>query len=384
MAYLDNVPTFNAGTWFTENAAAIELVNDQLLDIQKQAMPTLKIMMNHSKEVELGPDGEINWNILYDMYDVWVMSSPNQRWTAEDLDPVTRMTWPVKDWVVAASTNQQEMVRYGRQGRSRIDLIKQKVEAMHRGMTWKMAWSLFSNWSETISANTIDVEAALSSSPLPPSLSLRGVTTTDSSDREYSIPMIIREAETGHTIGNVPTEDNQFWQISATNGATPTRNVTATDPRCDVVTAQGAPLVELSPSEIRTHLSKVQRGAWYDLYAACPADLYGVLEDYLLAERERPQSQELHDLGIDAHFVYGRYNCKFYVDPMMTDLWPNTIFFYDPSIMFYVFDSAFAPWIVPWERIPGGPQYATAEVFEGNLVCIDRRGLSVMHGYNAG
>ena len=74
MAYLDNVPTFNAGTWFTENAAAIELVNDQLLDIQKQAMPTLKIMMNHSKEVELGPDGEINWNILYDMYDVWVMS----------------------------------------------------------------------------------------------------------------------------------------------------------------------------------------------------------------------------------------------------------------------------------------------------------------------
>lgn len=192
MAYLTTVPTFDAGTWFTENAAAIELVNDQLLDIQKQAMPTLKIMMNYSKEVELGPDGEINWNILYDMYDVHVMSSPNQRWTAEDLDPVTRMTWPVKDWVVSAATNQQEMVRYGRQGRSRIDLIKQKVEAMHRGMTWKMAYSLFSNWSETITAGAINIGTELSASPLPPSLSLRGITTTDSSDREYSIPMIIK------------------------------------------------------------------------------------------------------------------------------------------------------------------------------------------------
>ncbi len=384
MAYLGNIPTFDAGTWLTENAAAIELVDDQLLDVQKQAMPTLKIMMQYAKEKEIGPDGVIGWNILHDMYDVWVMSNPNQRWVAEDLDPVTRMTWPVVDWVTSAFTNQQEMVRYGRQGRSRIDLIREKVQAMHRGMTWKMAFNLFSNWSEAIPGGALDIEAALAASPLPPSVQLKGITAADHSEREYSIPMIIREHANGHTIGNIATTDNNFWQISVTNGAVPTRNNTVGDVRRDVVTGQGAPLTELSPAEIRTHLGKVQRGAWYNLYAACPADLYGVLEDYLLAERQRQQSEELHDLGINAHFTYERYNTKFYIEPMMTDLWPNSIFFYDPEVMFYVFDPAFAPWIVPWERIPGGPQYATAMMFEGNLICIDRRGLSVMHGYNAG
>jgi hypothetical protein len=377
---LTTTPTFDAGTWFTENAAAIELVYDQLLDVQKQASPTLKILLDRAKTVGLGPDGTVGWNLLHDMYNPRVMTQ-NQRFALRDIDLVSRMEYTTEMWYNSAATNIVEMTRYGRTGRSRVDLISEKVQAMHRGLTLWANYALFSDWNESLAGDQIDVQTELAASPLPPSLAFEGI--TGHGQRFNSIPMLIREHETGHTLGNVSSA-NPHWQISVNNGGAPTRNVTATDEQCDIVTAQNAVLTELSPDDIRTLLNTMQIGAGYELYCICPAALYGVLEDYLVAERRRQPNEQLADIGIDANFKYAAYNTTFYVDPMMNDLWPSTLFFWDPEIMFLLFDEMFFPYIYDWEHIPGTTQYATAACFDGQLVTTDRRGLGVMHGYTAG
>jgi len=390
---LTTYPAFSSGSWFTEQAAAIDQVMAQLIDVHKQASPTMRILINNKKNVDLGPDGKISQNFIHEMYDVYV-ASQNQRFAAPDIDPASRMEFSTKQFYVSAGTNDVEMKRY-RSDHSRIDLIDEKVQAMHAGLTWVFNYMLFSDWSESgvgTTSTEIDVESELSSAPVPPSVKFKDLTTHG--DRIYSLPMVIRKHVTGHTFGNVSSA-NAFWKPTVTDGGSgyATRNTTAwnasSNPQTDVVTNDHVSTATLDLAALRTHLNAVSRGYGYELYAACPADLYDVLEDLLLAERRRDATREtmIADLGIDASFTYTSRNVVFYVDPMMTDLWPNSIFFYDPSVMFMVFDNDFDPTqgtgIYPWERIPGTNQSATAIYVDCQLMCIDRRGVSAMHGYAA-
>lgn len=379
MPYLSVVPTFDAGEWLTENAAAIRLVSDDLLDVNQLACPTLQLLMHHSKTVEIGPDGKISWNLIHDMYNPRV-ATPNGRFVASGLDPVSAMEFEVASWYNAAATNQQEMVRYQRRNRSLINLVAQKNQAMHKGLTFYANYGIFSNHTESLAGDQLDIEAALSASPLPPSLKLEDVTSH--TQRFMSLPLAARDHVLGHTYGNLSSA-NAFWQSPETNGFTVGRNTDTSDPACDVVTDATSAPVSLGHSNIRTHLNKCQRGPGYRLYGVCPAELYGALEDLLLVDRRREASinQEVMDIGIDSHFRYNAYNVTFYMDPMMTDLWGNSIFFWDPDCFFFLFDEFFDPWIVDWERIPGTPRYSEAIVYEGNLIAIDRIGTSAMHGW---
>ena len=379
--YLEVRPTFDAGAWWTEETAAIDLVMEQLYDVNKIATPTLILLLKNARSVEFGPDETIGYKLLTDMYNTKIMHD-NQVFDAGDLDPVTKMEYSPAKWYSAASTSRAEMIEYGRRNRSRVDLVDEKVQAMHRGLTWSTNYSLFSNWAEPIPGGQLDIEAALSASPLPPTLLIEGLTAH--TERPFSIPMAIRSHQNGHTFGNLSSE-NPFWQSTETIGGA-VSYAAAGLVNTDMVISIDA-TVELGISDIRTHLASVQYGGGYRFYAACPADLYTVLEEYIMADRRvggQQPAEELNDLGIDAAFTYAAYNTTFYVDPMMTFLWPNSIFFWDPDVLFLFFDPAFNPWIVDWERIPNSSTYATAVVYHGQLACTDRRGVSSMHAYNAG
>jgi hypothetical protein len=380
-SYLSTTPTFDAGEWLTENAAAIRFVMDQVLDVNQLACPTLQILEANARKIEIGPEGKISWNLVHDMYNPRV-ATPNGRFVASGLDPITAMEFELASWYNAGATNQQEMVRYARRNRSLINLMNQKVQAVHKGLTFYVNYGIFSTHTEDISGSILDIEAALASSPLPPSLQLEDV--EEHSQRFMSLPLAARDHVLGHTYGNI-SSDNAFWQSPETNGYTVTRETDTSLYQCDVVTDATASPASLGISNLRTHLNKMQRGVGYRLYGVCGSELYGVLEDVTMAERQRDaaKDQEFVDLGIDAHFRYNAYNCTFYMDPMMTDLWPNSIFFFDPDCLFFVYDEFFSPWVVDWERIPGTPRYSMALVYEGNLISTDRMGVGAMHGWKA-
>lgn len=378
MAYMTTVPTFDAGSWLTQQSANIRYVMEGILDVNKLACPTFQLLWANAKKVDIGPDGKISYNLLRNMYNPRIYY-PNGNFVAADIELISAMEFTTKAWYGAAGTNQTEMVRYRRANRSLIDLVASKVQAMHTGLTFYANYEIFSNHQEATTGDQVDIETALAASPLPPSLKLEDVNSN--SQRMMSLPLAARQNVLGHTYGNLSSA-NKFWSSPETNGYTVTRDTSGTYTQ-DVVTNASATPASLGITNLRTHLAKMQRGAGYRLYCACPSDLYGDLEDFLVAERQRDaaSTQDFADLGIDAYFVWNSYNCVFYQDPMMTDLWPNSLFFWDPDCLFYVFDEFFSPWIINWERIPGTPKYSCAVVYDGNLICINRLGVGAMHGW---
>ncbi len=387
MAFLDTKPSAAAHDWNTEYSAIIPYVARQLLQMNKVACPTLRILLDAAQKEETGPDDKVSYNFSTEMYGVHKMAK-NQRFSLEDIEVASRMEYTMKDWYVAAATNSFERVKYGRTNRSLVDVVDEKVQLMHTGATWVMDWLLFSNWSETISSQEISLATALSSARVPPSTSFKDITAHG--DRIYSIPMVIREVTTGHTFGNiaVTTTTNKFWHpvVSKASGATVTQDSTAwatTHEQTDVVTAI-TNTQALDIDAVRSHLNLMQIGAGWDLYCACPADLYDVLVSYLEGVTQRaPSDPPLLDLGITASVRWESYNVTFYVDPMMTWLWPNSLFFYDPSCLFLTFDPAFNPRVVPWAVLPGTNQECIAAYWEGQLACNNRQGVGAMHGYKA-
>lgn len=381
---LSTRPSRAAFSFFTEQAAAIEQVQEQLLDVHKQASPTLRIMIKHKQSKSIGPDEKFGWNFLHDMYNASV-ASHNQSFASPDLDPVSRQEWSPKLWYISAGTNDVEISRY-KSPWSRLNMIDEKTQAMHSGLTWIQNYFLFSDWSESIgAASEIDLSSELSAAPVPPPTKFENITAHG--DRMYSIPMIIRKDITGHTIGNVSSSE-ALWQPSITDGVTITRNVTAADEQADVVTDDAPSTVALSITAIKDHLRLMQRGYQRNLYAICPGSLFGALEEHIMGYASFRYDQEtpLRDLSINASITLKSYNCTFYVDPMMDDLWNNTIWFYDPESMFLTFNEDFDPiagsGIYDWERIPGTNQSATAVFLEEQLVCPDRRSVGAMHGYS--
>jgi len=238
---LTTQPGYSAGSFFTEQAAAIDQVFAQLIDVHKQACPTLRILLKNKRNVDLGPDGKISQNFIHDMYDV-SQAALNQRFGAPDIDHVSQMEFFTKQLYVSAGTNDVEMKRYG-SDHSRIDLVDEKVHAMHAGLTWVMNYMLFSDWSETgigTTSEEINIESELSSAPVPPSVKFKSLTAHG--NRQYSIPMVIRSNVTGHTFGNVDSGE-AFWNPTVTVGGSVTRNSTAynatSNPQTDVVTDDG-------------------------------------------------------------------------------------------------------------------------------------------------
>ena len=375
MAFHTTTPSYSSGSWDTEAAAVIDYVMAGPLDFMKIACPTLQLFMENSKDFPVGPDGKVGWNYLYDMYSTYIYNA-NQVYPLPDLDPISRLEFELKDWGSAMATNRQEVIRYQRTNRSLVDLVAQKVQAMHNGMTFNVNFMLFWDWVNTdISANELDTETLMSSCPIPPPTKIEGITVN--TDLIYSIPMAIRDNVTGHTFGNVSSA-NAYWQCTETNGVTPTKSTSGNN--IDVVTAIPS-TVALGVSNIRTHLQAVQIGAGFRLYVPTPADLYGVLEDYILAERRRDANSDdmMVDLGLKSHFVYEEYNCCFYLEPMMTWLWPNSLWFFDLEALFLGFDPEWKPFTSPLERLPHSTILGSATHFQGQLMTPGRVGCSAMH-----
>jgi hypothetical protein len=134
-------------------------------------------------------------------------------------------------------------------------------------------------------------------------------------------------------------------------------------------------------------LQNVQIGYSYILYAACPAAIYRQLTALLLAITRRDIGSNLGELGIRAYIEWDAYNVVFYEEPMMTWLWPTSIFFYTTEDMFLLSENGFDPsagtGITSWEHIPGTTLWNTAMQHNVQLVTANRRALSAMHGYTA-
>lgn len=374
-----------ADEWNTKNALAIELLYRQLIYPHRFAMPTIRLLFQHMKRDKLGPDMKFGWNV------VTKNPSPSlgnkaQTWAAPGLDNLTRMEYTPFIMYNSQGTNAVDMALYD-SPQSRMNFIKLMVDSMHQGFTDAFAYEVFSMHSESTTGSEVDITAALSNNPNPPQeLTLGNVTSH--ARRMLSIPMLIRNANTGHTLANivVTTTQNVWWQPTIQDHASATVNRSATGDNVDVVTsitnAQAADLDDFSQ-----FYDLIQVGHQYALYSAVGSALYRQLVALLLAITRRDIGSPLGELGIRASIGYQDYNAIVYKDPMMTWLHPYTVFAWDPEALFLLADSRFDPTrgtgITPWEKISGGNLYATAMYMICQLVINDRRSAGAMHGYTS-
>ena len=378
-------PTYAAGSWNTEYTLSLDNIYDQLLDPHKLATPTLRILLANMKRDTLGPDEKWGWDLITKHISP-AIATENYRFEFPDIDNITQQEWTPIKLANGAGTNDVRWKHY-QTNKARFNHINTKVDSIHQGQTNALNYLLFSDYAETITARRIDISSELSSLEVPPEeLYLKGVSVI--TDLPYSIPMLTRKVVTGYTLGNIPvtTTTNLYWHPTNTDAAGATVTRAGAGNNVDVVTAiTAATCKELDLDDVFGHLNSISQGWQYNWLAACPADLYGQLRNLVLAMNIRPIDSPLAELGIRAPIVVDEYNVTFYQEPMMTALWPYSIFFYDTDAMFLQADSDFDPTsgtgIYEWERIPGTNMWGTAIYMNFQLCRPDARGVSAMHGY---
>lgn len=386
MAYVN--PSQEAQTWVTENTADIDLLYDDMRDPHQEAAPTLKLLLNEMRSSELGPSEEFGWPIILKSYSPTI-AKKSMRFDAPDLDNITKMTYSPAMMANSAGTNVVDFAHY-KTDLARFNHTEIKVESMYKGYTEMFNHAMFSNWNESIADGRVDISAALSDSPVPPEeLFLNNVRTH--ADRILSIPMATRNHVTGHTMGNISSENN-YWDPTVTDmtGATVTRSdggvAAGNAQNTDVVTAVSVPQA-FTLDNIYEHLDKVQLGLDYRIYAACPRAVYRQLRGFIIGATQYQGGSTIGELGIRAAIEMEEYNVTFYMDPMMSWLWPYSIFFWSPDCCFLQSDSAFNPMggtgIFPWQVIPGRTDLVTAMLHICQLVTVDERGMSAIHGITA-
>jgi hypothetical protein len=368
----------------TEYSLSDMNVYNQLMDAHPISTPTLRILLANQEEKTLGPDGEFHIPIVTKDYSPSV-AQQNFRFPTDDIDNITMQKWSPVYFASGAGTNAVAMARYDTPY-ARMNHIDLKVASVHAGITKALNYLLWYNWNTTaIVGQQIDVNSQLSAMTNPPEeLYVKNVAQV--SELIYSIPMLTRKTVTGYTLGNieVTTTSNQYWHVVNTDasGATITRSTSGSN--VDVVTAvDSTTCKDLEADDINDHLDKVTEGNQYTLYGACPPSLYRQLRNIITAQNTRNADSPLADLGIRSSITWDEYNVVFYIEPVMRALWPNSIFFFDPTAIQLVLESRFAPQVWQWERIPGTNMFGMAVFLSYQLVRPNAQGVSAMHGYKA-
>ncbi len=379
-------PTFAAGSWDTEYSLSVRNVYDQLIHPHKLAMPTLRILWANMDVEELGPDEKWHYPVITHDYSPGV-ATKNYRFNYEDLDNVIMQEWQPVKMANAASTNDVDWEHY-KTPYARMNHIDLKVDSMHRGTTNVLNYLLFYDWvASTVVANRIDINSQLSSLQRPPEkLYMNDIVSV--TQLPYSLPMLTRQAVTGYTLGNIAltTTQNQYWDVVNTDGDAAAVTRSGSGDNVDVVTAVDATLSkELDLDDVFAHLDKITEGWQYEWLAACPAALYRQLRNLIIAQNLRSPDSPIAELGLrdTCTIEASEYNVTFYLEPMMTALWPNSIFFWSTDAVFLKVDSAFAPKIYPWEKIPGTNMHGTGLYLNHQLCRPEASGVSAMHGFKA-
>lgn len=388
---LTTYPQRAAGNYDTPLSGNIPLIPFDMIDLtSKFACPTLKIFLAKEKEMEFGQDRTYRPNFAYNVANVSAMKK-SHTFTPEPKEIASQMAWELKLFETSESMNEIDRDGYGTSARSLIDYSGEKIAQMNNAITLWYSYQLFSNWSESEVATNkyINMATHLGSLPVPPDTYFKNLDAHN--DRIYSIPMMARpyNASYPYTLGNVSVTNTQWRpQVTDASTATITRDTTAYDAvtheQTYVITSIANP-VNFGFEDLQTHADKLTWGIGQEYTCPCPAGLYGALENYLksYAQAQVTQDNSLLDLGIKSNIRWESRNMTFYIEPMMTAMWPNSIFFINTDTCYLIADSRRNPRVNDWEKIQKTTEYVTSVYFDKQLIKEHNLSVSSMNGYRA-
>lgn len=379
---LTTTPTRAAETVNTSVASALK---DTLLPIRyvhSIAMPTFKLLWANRRRISLGPDKKIRGNFFHGLADAWVAGGGSFEFPTAVKDNLSQLEYSAVRVGSSTSISDEDMDDY-RSSSSLYDLAAGRVSEMHGGLTQAMnylIWSGYGAVTTEVVGNEIDLDTFMSNTP---GVKIVG-DVGDNSARLHSIPQVIRHDGSGndHVFGNISTNQaSDFWSARVSSYGSVTYGSTSVDATDSIPTTFSNP-VSITEKIITDALDEMQIGDDYVVYLACPPKIYSSVVRMLKAQERGTPDNPVASLGITRAIMHPSYNAVLYSEPALadSDMWPNSIWGWDPNQMFLCVIENYEPRVYNWQRIGFSNTLGTAEYVRGNLVCIDRRGTLAIHG----
>lgn len=389
-------PTRAAVSIQDAEVADLQVSLDELEQLPDLAMPTLQIMMMFAgRGTQIGPKGKIFQDKFVRAgdaeYGTEIMDLPT-----DTNNLTTEMEWDGKFLVTGNSISDRENIAYSREGTSKMDVAIQRVAASHEGVTRAFNISMWAGFTTAAGANggvpgveVVGNQIRLDDfDPAFPGNVIRGANVR--AQRWNSIPMSIRNYSATQTQSYIyggitinSATDNQLFQSHVVEGTGSTITYNTTDTTVGGIPTNVASPEVFSKPLLARLLRAIQVGSGYGLMVAMPSDIYDSAVDILFPQQQGTVAAPLTDLSIDSMVTWKAYNAHLYADPILDNMWPNSIWAYDPMALRLVLDEAFMPYVYPWQRVGHTTTMGWAEVFYGNLINVNPRATGVIHGVTA-
>lgn len=341
-------------------------------DFDVVAMPSARVSYDMGEVVPVNTSGE------FDIHYGWGGASPEYAGQGgnivfsidPDYDNRSKMTVAPQVMFVTAGYNEFEAKRY--EG-SLFDLIGNRMIGMNKGFTWAFNYELFASPRSStelaaVTNGVLDIDAVVlanvGSGPwAQPGIKIKGYPASPL-NRIHGFPFLIRPHVLGHTIhgrSSVNISHRSHVYIAQGVGATQPPQVPTGPPYIDTsVTDENLKDILIADksgsgvfpimSDIDYVIGNMQYGNRFTILGCTSSHGLSYLRRNLFNYTQAQVSEPLMDFGINYlnYVKHSGFNVVFYQDPMMDRLWPNSIIFWDPTMMPFGCVEGWSPKIREW------------------------------------
>lgn len=368
-------------------AQHVPILMRSMVDLTKMKMPTLNVVWAKRKNYTLNNDYTFKMNIEYGASNPRY-GTTNMVFNTEVNPKSTRLSFTPQIMYVGSSISDIELRTIYKDGVQLINELDKRGRDANKGLTWGLGYEIFSPTGYTTTETELDAgKITLDNIITNIQTEVQIENVPAATGRIGSIPSIIKPHGAGHTYGGFASSNvmhqshvyhnDGFIEIDTTNYSTYCAN--APSDNVDLVTTMST-TARWNMENIDAWLSKIQVGAGFDLLICCPPLVYASIGRYLHGSDFGTQDNPLVDLGVDKAFQHPAFNATFYSDPVSGELWPNTLWAYDPEFLHLGCVEDVCPLIYPWGRIEGSTTVVFAKIVYLALLCTNRRSTGALHG----
>jgi len=405
------VPTFAEGDahqrWDVNISSKLPVLYGSILDLSKIAMPTARMCWDMKEYFDVDTEGNFQLHYEWGGANVEYTDGGNLVYSVDPVDNRSRMQVTPRIMFSTTGFNAFEQTRYRH---SLYDMVGRRTISVNKGLTWVLNYETFAPQSPSgstaptgataeashVTNNSLDIDGMLlanigSGQWAQNAIKLNNYPASVLS-RVNSLPFLIRPHISGHEIQGI-NSSNIFWRshvyiAQGPGGGTPTvptdaspyiatnNSDLAVNVRDMIMRDQDGSPVNPSLDDIDYVLSNMQTGNKFTMLGVTSPSGLSYLRRNLFNYTQSSVSEPLMDFGINylSYVQHSGGHCVFYQDPIMERLWPNSIIFFDPTLMPFGCVNEWGPKIKEWSYLPQTlGTYAMAKIMWLQRFVMDRQ-----------
>jgi len=369
------LPTYQEGnahqTWDLEITSKMPRMYKAIQDFDVVAMPSSRV------SYEMGEYFDVDTSGQFDIHYEWGGATPryvgqgnNFVFKVEPFGNRSKMQVTPQVMYVSAGYDEFEEKRFEN---SLFNLVGRRMIGMNKGFTWAFNYELFASQNsakelDAVDGDELDIDKVVlaglaTGAPwAQPGIKLGGYPASPL-NRIHSLPFLIRPHILGHTIhgrSSVNISHRSHVYVAQGVGATQAPQIPSGAPYIDtaitddylkdIIIADKTTPVFPTLADIDFVVGNMQIGNRFTVLGCTSSQGLAYLRRNLFNYTLASVSEPLMDFGINYlnYVKHSGFNVVFYQDPMMDRLWPNSILFWDPTMVPFGCVQGWAPRMREW------------------------------------